>query len=283
MTLNICMITYNHQDYITDAIEGILKQKTNFLWKLVIGEDFSTDNTRNICLDYATKYPDKITLITSSANVGMQQNFLRTYKACDAEYIAFCEGDDYWTDPLKLQKQVDFLMANTNYSGCFHNVLLKIERDGAGSERIQHNSLAKDTFNTEDVLGPWFIASPSFVFVNYPDFKLPDWFFNCQYGDLPFMLLLSLRGDFKYLDEVMGVYRLHENGMSNVHKSYDKIMVMVYIYSSFDIHTHFKYHSTVRNAVKFEVDQHIPPKEITTGTKQKNGIGNLKNYFSKIK
>lgn len=260
------MITYNHEDYISQSIEAILGQITTFQVQLVIGEDNSTDRTRDICNEYQNKYPERIKVITSSANVGMMKNFLRTYQACEGKYIAFCEGDDYWTDPLKLQKQINLLEANPEYSACFHNVKIKNEktkyhRKGDTSEWIMHGSLPKDSFDTKDVLGPWFIPSPSFVFVNYPDFELPDWFFNCQYGDLPFMLLLSLRGKFKYLDELMGVYRLHDRGVTASHRSYDKVIIMAYIYTSFNIHTNYKYNEEVRKAIIYEIDRHIPPKE----------------------
>lgn len=262
MLVNVCMITYNHEDYIKEAIESILNQVTDFEILLVIGEDCSTDNTRAICSDYAANYPDKIVLVMSSTNVGMTENFVRTYKACKGSYIAFCEGDDYWTDTYKLQKQVDNLEANPQYSACFHNVILKRQRQGEHSEWPLHEKpLSKDSFDTHDILGPWFIPSPSFVFRNYSDFSLPDWFYHCKYGDLPFMLLLSLKGNIKYIDEIMAVYRLHNTGMTTLHKSYDKIMIMVYIYASFDIHTNYRFHNSIRNAVIYEIDRHVPQKE----------------------
>ncbi len=290
MTVNICMITYNHQDYIVKAIEGVLNQRTNFTIQLIIGEDFSTDNTRKICEDYAAKYPEKIKLVPADKNVGMMKNYLRTIKECDGKYVAYIEGDDYWTDTLKLQKQIDFLEANPDYSACFHNVTMKEERTGElkeernaeNDEWVLHKSLHKDTFDTEDVLGPWFIPSPSLVFVNYPDFNLPDWFYNCAYGDLPFMLLLTLRGKYKYIDEVMAVYRIHDTGMSAVHKAYDKIMVMVYVYASFDIHTKYKYHTAIRNAVTYEVDRHIPQKENSNTKDQGSIVSFLKRILRKI-
>jgi glycosyltransferase involved in cell wall biosynthesis len=259
MKISICLITYNHEAYIKEALESVLMQVTDFPKEIVIGEDCSTDRTRSICREYAEKYPGLIRLIPAEKNIGAMKNFLRTLKECTGKYIAFIEGDDYWTDPQKLQKQVDFLEVNPEYSACFHNVIIKNERSNELQDRVMHeNGLAKDSFDTEDILGPWFIASPSFVFVNYPDFDFPDWFVHCVYGDLPFMLLLSLRGKFKYINEVMGAYRLHDTGMSAIHKAYDKIMVMAYIYTSFDIHTNYKYHPAVRNAVIYEVERHIP-------------------------
>jgi glycosyltransferase involved in cell wall biosynthesis len=283
MLVNICMITYNHENYIAEAIESVLRQVTTFTTRLIIAEDCSTDRTGVICMEYAAKYPEKITMLDNASNIGMMQNFVRCYRACEGKYIAFCEGDDYWTDPYKLQKQVDFLEANPDHSGCFHNVILKQQRDGENSEWPLHESLSKDSFDTVDVLGPWFIPSPSFVFVNYPGFILPDWFYNCTYGDLPFMLLLSLKGNFKYLNEIMAVYRLHDKGMTTVHKAYDKVMLMVYIYASFDIHTKYTFHQAVRNAVIYEMDRHIPLRITAKTNGLETPLKKWKRYYQRLK
>mgnify|MGYP001248218371 CR=1 FL=1 len=114
--VSVHMITYNHEKYIAQAIEGVLMQKTNFLFELVIGEDCSTDSTRVICKEYADRYPNIIKLLPDAGkNLGMMENAIRTTMACTGKYIALCEGDDYWTDPYKLQKQVDFLEAHNDY------------------------------------------------------------------------------------------------------------------------------------------------------------------------
>lgn len=283
MKVSICVITYNHEQYITEALQSIVNQQTSFAKEIIIGEDCSTDRTREICQEFAAKYPEIIKLIPAEKNVGMMRNFTRTYKACDGDYIAFTEGDDYWTDNLKLQKQIDFLQANPNYSACFHNVLMKSDRNGEKKEWILHKELSKDTFDTEDVLGPWFIASPSFVFVNYPDFEIPDWFYKCAYGDLPIMLLLTLRGKFKYLPDVMAVYRLHDRGFTTVHHGYDKIVIMTYIYQSFNIHTNYKYIDKVREAVIYEITRHIPKDIFGASEKHLENQGLLRKTFGKFK
>ncbi|MFC1793548.1 glycosyltransferase [Planctomycetota bacterium] len=118
--VSAAMITYNHAPYIADAIEGILQQETNFPFELVIGEDCSTDGTREIVLNYQKKYPDIIKIITSDKNVGSCKNTVRTERACRGKYIAYCEGDDYWHHPLKLQKQIDFLETHPDY-GLVHS------------------------------------------------------------------------------------------------------------------------------------------------------------------
>jgi glycosyltransferase involved in cell wall biosynthesis len=107
--VSVNMITYNHAPFIVQAIEGVLQQRTNFPFDLVIGEDCSIDGTREIVFEYQEKCPDIIRVVTSDKNVGAKINGFRTLKACQGKYIAFCEGDDYWHNPDKLQKQADYL------------------------------------------------------------------------------------------------------------------------------------------------------------------------------
>ena len=118
--LSVVTITYNHENFIAKTIEGVLMQKVNFPMEFILAEDCSTDGTRRICQEYAEKYPNLIHLIISDTNVGGKKNECRAMTAARGKYIAFCEGDDYWTDPLKLQKQVDFLESHPEYSACFH-------------------------------------------------------------------------------------------------------------------------------------------------------------------
>jgi glycosyltransferase involved in cell wall biosynthesis len=118
--VSVHMITYNHAPYIAKAIEGILQQKTDFPIELVIGEDCSTDGTREIVFDFQRRYPDIVRVITSETNVGMMPNGLRTDRACRGRYVAYCEGDDYWPHPEKLRKQVAFLEAHSDY-GLVHS------------------------------------------------------------------------------------------------------------------------------------------------------------------
>jgi hypothetical protein len=113
--VSIQMITYNHAPYIQRAVEGVLAQRTNFPFELVIGEDCSTDGTREIVHDYQRRYPEAVRVVTCEQNVGMHRNALRTLQACRGEFLAFCEGDDFWHHPAKLQIQVDFFLHNPDY------------------------------------------------------------------------------------------------------------------------------------------------------------------------
>lgn len=113
--VSVKTITYNHEKFIAQCIEGIMMQKTNFSFEYIIGEDCSTDGTMEIVKEYVVKYPDVIRIVSSEKNVGAAENDHRTDLECKGKYVAFCEGDDFWTDPNKLQKQVDLLEANPDY------------------------------------------------------------------------------------------------------------------------------------------------------------------------
>lgn len=209
--VSVCMITYNHEKFIGDAIEGVLMQQTDFPVELIIGEDCSTDNTRKIVLQYTEKYPDIIRLLLPESNLGMMKNFIKTMEAAKGKYIALCEGDDYWTDPYKLQKQVDFLEANRDYIACFHNAFIQ-----SGESIIKlFNELNQKKYPTAvDLIEKrWFIATASLVFRN--EIEIPNWFTGIVNGDYALELILATRGNFYYIPDVMSVYRLHNQSVSH--------------------------------------------------------------------
>jgi glycosyltransferase involved in cell wall biosynthesis len=210
--VSVCIITYNHENYIAQAIEGALIQKTNFPFEIVIGEDCSTDGTREIVFDYAKKYPNIIRVITSEKNVGMINNFIRTLNVCKGKYIALCEGDDYWTDPLKLQKQVDFLEANPGFVICFHNARKLVQATGDNSS-LFFNNPPRDIFTLSDIIKNDFIPTLTCVFRSKLFKEFPDWYSNAYPGDWPLHILNAQHGKIKYIDEVMATYRLHEHGI----------------------------------------------------------------------
>lgn len=133
--VSVCMITYNHESYIRQSIEGVMMQKTDFEFELVIGEDCSTDATREICFEYQKCYPDKIRVLWCDHNLYRNPhqaggNSERNLAHCRGEYIALCEGDDYWIDTLKLQKQVDVMRRNSNVGLCFCGARILDQRTG---------------------------------------------------------------------------------------------------------------------------------------------------------
>jgi glycosyltransferase involved in cell wall biosynthesis len=121
--VSIMVITYNQEQFISDAIESFIEQKCKFPFEIVIGDDCSADNTQNIIREYSSKYPTLIKPILNPVNLGPLPNAINVLEHCTGKYIALCEGDDFWIDPLKLQKQVDFLEQNNEYVLSFHNVI----------------------------------------------------------------------------------------------------------------------------------------------------------------
>src|SRR5690554_2111531 len=119
--VSVFCVSYNHEQFIAQALDGFIMQQVDFDFEIVISDDCSTDNTRAIIEKYKNKYPHVFKDVSPQKNLGMQKNWMHTLSACTGTYIALCEGDDYWTDPNKLQKQVDFLEANEEYSLCVHN------------------------------------------------------------------------------------------------------------------------------------------------------------------
>lgn len=203
MTVSVYMVTYNHEKYIAQAIEGVLIQKTSFPIELIIGEDCSTDRTRTICEEYASKH-SLIKLLLSEKNMGAMANFIRTLSACGGKYIAFCEGDDYWTDPYKLQKQVDFLEANPEYALCFHKIKILLKSGKLIDDFI--TKVPKNTTTIKDLAKHGnYIHTPSVVLKN--DFTCPSWFLNCPIGDYPLYFISVGDKKIKHLDETMAVYR----------------------------------------------------------------------------
>ncbi len=213
--VSIHMITYNHEQYISQAIEGVIIQKCKFPIELVIGEDFSVDNTRSICEEYAQKY-SWIKLLPSEKNLGAMANSIRTFQACIGKYIAICEGDDYWTDPLKLQKQVDFLEENPDY-GLIHTEFN--QKDESSQKIIKNynessNNKIPDGQIFKDLLGDnWIIHTQTVVMckhlVNeYIDFHLrhKDIVNKWRYGDIPLYLFIANKSKIKYLNISTAVY-----------------------------------------------------------------------------
>lgn len=212
--VSVCMITYNQEAYIAKAIESVLMQKCSFSYELVIGEDCSTDNTLRICNEYMSKNPNVIKVLHRNPNLGMSLNFQNTLLTCQSKYVAICEGDDYWTDPYKLQKQVDFLESNLGFSFCFHNAVRIFENSNLKPRLF--NSLEESHYhNFESLVNrKWFIATASIVFRN-SGIYIPSWFQNAQNGDLLLELLLAKEGPFYYLPDVMSVYRTHRDSISS--------------------------------------------------------------------
>ncbi|MTJ15651.1 MULTISPECIES: glycosyltransferase [unclassified Dolichospermum] len=211
--LSVCSTTYNHVNFIKQAIDGFLVQKVDFAWEIIIADDFSTDGTREILLEYKNKYPDLIKLILQEKNVGAAQNCIDLITTPKSKYIALCDGDDYWTDPLKLQKQVDFLEANPDFAICFHNAAV-INEYYPEKNRLNSDDLTPEVSTLDNLLkGINYIATASVVIKTNLIQNLPDWFASLPFGDYGLYLIAAQHGKIRYLNEIMSVYRIHQGGV----------------------------------------------------------------------
>lgn len=207
--VSVCMIAYKHEKYIRQAIESILSQDVDFPIELVIGDDCSPDGTAAICEEFAARDP-RVRVLPHERNLGVMPNFSRTLLACRGEYIAVCEGDDYWTDQCKLRKQVRRLETHTDYSGSTHQAQVIV--DNLPVRQFREN--VPPILNTTDLIGGrlFHMASVMFrkpvveLFCNAPLVLGCDRLLN---------FCMSFVGKIHYSEECMCVYRLHGTGMSS--------------------------------------------------------------------
>ncbi|WP_080777690.1 GNAT family N-acetyltransferase [Chryseobacterium phocaeense] len=206
--VSVFVMVYNHGEYLKECIEGILSQKTNFNFDIVAGEDCSKDNSRDVLLHYQKLYPGKFRLLLYPENVGANKNQHEILKNCTGSYIAICEGDDYWTDPLKLQKQVDFLEKNEDYALCFHPAKI-LKSDGEIVDdfitRVPENYQLRETLAEKHN----YIHTPTVLFRNVlTQEELDSEEFNrSPIGDYFLYMQLTKYGKIGYLKDCMAVYR----------------------------------------------------------------------------
>lgn len=208
------MLAYNHANYIEDAISSVLEQECVFTVELVIVEDCSSDETYDICLRYQSQYQDRIRLISNEQNLGMRDNFLQALKACKGKYIALCEGDDYWTDKMKLQKQVGILERNLDYSLVCGNYFIRNTYDGNFYPVKYKNINIKGDFEFDlSFLNKEWITKTLTVIFRRSELDL-DKLSEYKYArdaQLIYLLLKSKKGYF--IHDYLGVYRVHMGGV----------------------------------------------------------------------
>ncbi len=211
--VSISCITFNHAPYIRQCLEGFLMQKTNFKIEVLIHDDASTDGTEEIIREYESQYPDIIKPLYEKENQwvkGRRGSKVFNFPRAKGKYMALCEGDDYWTDPLKLQKQVDFLEVNPGYAFCFHSAEVVTELDNI----YQNFNVTLETrkYTGEEILRRWTVPTASVVYRNY-DYRSIPTDHRFLFGDIILFLWLAEKGKIYCINESMSVYRRHEGGV----------------------------------------------------------------------
>lgn len=214
--VTIKCLTYNHEPYIRKCLEGFVMQQTNFKFEAIVHDDASTDGTAAIVSEFAEKYPDIIKPILQTENqyskkdgaIGRIMN-LHTH----GKYVALCEGDDCWIDPLKLQRQVDFMEANSEFSMCFHSAKIENTNQRSASYLLFLEKLEEREYSSMDVLSKWSIPTASILckkeaVLNRPRDK------NFVGGDIVLTAACCRIGRIYCMSDIMSVYRLHPGGVT---------------------------------------------------------------------
>lgn len=254
--VSVMCLAYNHEKYIEDALNGFLIQETTFPYEVLIHDDASTDRTADIIRKYEALYPNIIKPVYQSENQwSKDKKVIRDAQngRVKGKYKALCEGDDYWTDPYKLQKQIDVLDANPQYSMCFHNAYMIWE---GKKKRREFCSYKKTVYNTIDLIEKgWFIPTQSIIY-RVDKLERKKWMNYVLGGDYALQLVLSTKGDIYYIDEVMSVYRKNTvsslgRNMNPIYPSLRKLELLAF----FNNYTEFKYDSIIKENIL-----HMPDK-----------------------
>lgn len=210
--VSICCLTYNHEAYVRQTLEGFVNQRTNFQFEVLIHDDASTDGTARIIREYEARYPELIRPILQTenqyskglTNVSGTWNFPRAR----GKYIAMCEGDDYWTDETKLQRQVDYIEAHDGCALTFHSAKIALE-GRAFTERTMRPAKKSRIFSPEEIIDKTSgFPTASLMFRTEMVQNLPEFYVKAPIADIPLQLLSAARGYGYYMDRPMCVYRL---------------------------------------------------------------------------
>ncbi|NFI94752.1 glycosyltransferase [Clostridium botulinum] len=217
LLVSINCITYNHEEYIEDAIKSFLMQKTNFKFEILIHDDASIDRTQDIIRKYQRRYPDIIKPIFQIENQYSKgiKRIMHIYndKRANGKYVALCEGDDYWTDPYKLQKQVDYMESNPLCSMCFHACeIVNINKKSTGKKIKPYSQNCISSIEDNIIIGGALSPTASIIYPKKLVEDMPEFYMDAHVGDYPLQMILASKGYVYYINEIMSAYRIGDNG-----------------------------------------------------------------------
>ena len=254
-----CLI-YNHEPYIRQCLEGFVMQKTNFRFEAIVHDYASTDGSADIIREYMEKYPDIIKPIFETENQyskhdGSIARILNEHT--HGKYEAMCEGDDYWIDPLKLQKQVDFLENNPEYTMCFHNAI--VYKEEIPDVSLFNLMKSDEDLSIHDAIHKWLVPTASIVFRRNVISNYPQWMPRIYSGDYSLILLLRHFGKVRYLANISSVYRLNfsNNSLSSQMKNKNILMLeqKILLLKGFNIGTKYQYKEEVESKLYYLMNE----------------------------
>jgi len=210
MKITVAINTYNHDAFLDQALEGVLMQQTTYPYEVLVVDDCSTDGTPDVLEHYARRHPGLIRAIVNERNQGALSSMIQLFEQARGDYVATFDGDDYWTDPAKLQLQVSFLEANPDFVLCGHNCVMRNE--WTGTETLRPDGGRDRILTTSDLID-FHLPAGSMVFRNGLLPSWPECFRSLAFGDRVIALMLSEVGKVHYWTRPMSVYRIHAQGL----------------------------------------------------------------------
>ena len=242
--ISVVVTAYNHENYIQQCLESILMQKGNFDMEIIVGDDCSTDSTKTILEGYQEKFPQLLRILPNTANLGITKNLKRCLDACSGDYIAICEGDDYWIDKYKLQKQMDRLEKDPELSMCFSSILLYFEDNNRFVPHDKDKKVNKDKITTEDLIQYNYIGNFSCCMYRSSTIrKLPEGIFDLYAVDWMINMACGEIGSIGHLTEYMSVYRLHKAGTWTSRTQVEKLSELSTMIDVYDNFLNLRHHS----------------------------------------
>lgn len=274
LLVSIRCITYNHELYIRQCLEGFVMQKTNFKFEAIVHDDASTDRTADIIREYADKYPEIIKPIYETENQYSKKDGSLTRimdEHTKGKYVAWCEGDDYWIDPLKLQKQVDFMEKNKDYSMCFTNAFVLQYGGDARKVKAFNDYDADCDLTAEDAIAKWLVPTASVFMKREYCLTYPENLATIYSKDYSRILICFYGGKIRYLNRFTSVYRQVLKGTSSMSATVPGVFVMeqhIKLLESYNIYTEGRYQSIIEEKLGELTDDLFY-------TKNKKGLGLL--------
>ena len=247
--VSVCIITFNHEKFIRQAIESTLAQQTTFDYEIVVSDDASSDATPQILAELEREHAPRLRVHRRENNLGVGANLATTLLDCRGKYVALLEGDDYWIDDEKLQLQHDLLESHPEYAICFHPV--RTEREGsADTHRLPRGRIPKRSTLADLIEKGNYIPTASVVFRNRGE-SLPRWYYELPIGDLPLHVINARHGDIALIDRVMAVYRLHAGGTFSMIASADRVRAVVKMYECVNDYLDHRFDATIRGTQSY--------------------------------
>jgi len=257
--ISVIVTSYNHEKYIQQCLESILMQKGNFNVEIIIGDDCSTDGTMSLLEVYQEKFPQLIKILPNTANLGITKNLKRCFDACTGDYIAICEGDDYWIDQYKLQKQLDRLEKHKDLSMCFSAIILFFEETKVFEPFTTAKKVGKEAITTEELIEYNYIGNFSCcVYRRKTIENLPEGLFDLYAVDWMINICCSEMGDIGYLDDYMSVYRKHQSSAWTGLTQYQRNTKILDLIDNYDKFLNFRFHENFlryKELVDYEINE----------------------------